>query len=127
MSDGEAVYLEQFVKVAFRVESLLVGLAGLLTVRRVLLRVPLDIGDRASQCGRVTGDEEGPVDAGGDQFGERSMACGDWRHAGRHRLDGDEAERLLPGRWQHDSTGPRDQARALGTAERSHQHHRGPG
>ena len=61
--DREAVDLEQFLNALLRVETLLVGLACLVTVSLVLLGVPLDIGNGERQRGRIARTEEYAIDS----------------------------------------------------------------
>ena len=93
-------------RLPLRVESLLVGLAGLRRHKPRIAPVRLDVGDgRASAAGSPgrnstpstpevmsSGNEPWPAAMGGTPSG--------------HGLDGDEAERLLPGGRQHHRARP---------------------
>src|ERR1051326_4655816 len=65
--DREAVYPEQFLDAALRVEPLLVGLARLITVGLVPLGVAVDVGNRARQRGWIAGAQQDAIDSRGDE------------------------------------------------------------
>src|SRR5690348_3802572 len=121
--DREAVDLEQFLNATLRVEPLLVGLARLVTVNLVPLGVAVDIGDGERQRRWIAGGEQYAVDFRGDEFGERPVACRDRRDASGHGLDGNKAERFLPGRWQQDRSRLRNEFGAPVAADRAVHYH----
>ena len=96
MRNREPVDLEEFLNAALRIETLLVGLACLVTVSLVLFWVSLDISNGKRQCGWIAGVEQDAVDSRGYELGERTMVRRDRRDARSHSLDGNEAEGFLP-------------------------------